>query len=68
MTERVREYHRLGIGEFALTGHPHAEEAYWFGEGVLPLLRDAGLWRRPGAADGAAGPRRRCRPRPGCGR
>ncbi len=27
VTERIGEYHRLGIGEFALTGHPHAEEA-----------------------------------------
>ncbi|MER7162326.1 LLM class flavin-dependent oxidoreductase [Streptomyces lydicus] len=55
VAERIKEYHRLGIEEFVLSGHPHVEEAYWFGEGVLPLLRDSGLWRRPGAADGAAG-------------
>jgi alkanesulfonate monooxygenase len=32
---------------------PHLEEAYWFGEGVLPLLRARGLWQHPapGSAD-----------------
>lgn len=47
---RITEYHRLGIDEFILSGHPHVEESYWFGEGVLPLLAEAGLWSRP--ADG----------------
>ena len=27
-----------------LSGYPHLEEAYWFGEGVLPVLRERGLW------------------------
>ncbi|MEE4420189.1 LLM class flavin-dependent oxidoreductase [Streptomyces bugieae] len=53
VAERIEEYHRLGIEEFILSGHPHVEEAYWFGEGVLPLLRHKGLWRHPGAPDGA---------------
>lgn len=44
---RIVEYHRLGIDEFVLSGHPHLEEAYWFGEGVLPLLSDMGLWTHP---------------------
>jgi alkanesulfonate monooxygenase len=41
------EYASLGIGEFILSGYPHSEEAYWFGEGVLPLLEERGLWRNP---------------------
>lgn len=44
---RIIEYHRLGIDEFVLSGVPHLEEAYWFGEGVLPLLAQAGLWTHP---------------------
>ncbi|WP_407548700.1 LLM class flavin-dependent oxidoreductase [Streptomyces sp. Pv4-95] len=51
VAERIAEYHRLGIDEFILSGHPHVEEAYWFGEGVLPLLREADLWRHPTAGD-----------------
>lgn len=47
VAERVKEYHALGIDEFVLSGHPHLEEAYWFGEGVLPRLRAEGLWTHP---------------------
>src|SRR6478752_5912910 len=35
----VYEYHSVGFDEFILSGYPHLEEAYWFAEGVLPLLR-----------------------------
>ncbi|WP_089114774.1 LLM class flavin-dependent oxidoreductase [Streptomyces sp. SS07] len=48
VADRIREYHALGIDEFVLSGYPHLEEAYWFGEGVLPRLAEAGLWARPG--------------------
>ena len=34
----IREYHSVGFDEFILSGYPHLEEAYWFAEGVLPLL------------------------------
>ncbi|HEY3685424.1 MAG TPA: LLM class flavin-dependent oxidoreductase [Streptosporangiaceae bacterium] len=34
----IRDYRSLGIEEFILSGYPHLEEAYWFGEGVRPLL------------------------------
>jgi alkanesulfonate monooxygenase len=44
VANRIEEYHTLGIDEFLLAGHPHLEEAYWFGEGVVPLLRQRGLW------------------------
>ncbi|MGV9522498.1 LLM class flavin-dependent oxidoreductase [Streptomyces sp. JUS-F4] len=47
VAERIREYHALGIDEFVLSGYPHLEEAYWFGEGVLPRLAEAGLWTHP---------------------
>ncbi|MEU0050538.1 LLM class flavin-dependent oxidoreductase [Streptomyces sp. NPDC006184] len=47
VAERVKEYHALGIDEFVLSGYPHLEEAYWFGEGVLPRLAAQGLWTHP---------------------
>ena len=30
-----------------MSGYPHLEEAYWFGEGVLPILEKRGLWQHP---------------------
>jgi alkanesulfonate monooxygenase len=47
VADRIEEYASLGISEFILSGYPHLEEAYWFGEGVLPILRSRGLWRHP---------------------
>ncbi|MEV5645493.1 LLM class flavin-dependent oxidoreductase [Streptomyces flaveolus] len=47
VAERIEEYASLGIEEFVLSGYPHLEEAYWFGEGVLPRLAARGLWRHP---------------------
>jgi alkanesulfonate monooxygenase len=44
---RIQEYAALGIEEFVLSGYPHLEEAYWFGEGVLPRLAAEGVWRHP---------------------
>ncbi|WP_340557773.1 LLM class flavin-dependent oxidoreductase [Streptomyces sp. GSL17-111] len=49
VADRIAEYHRAGVDEFVLSSHPHLEEAYWFGEGVMPRLRDAGLWSHPSA-------------------
>ena len=56
VADRIVEYHRLGIDHFIMSGQPHLEEAYWFGEGVLPLLGHDGLLGRGGDidADGAA--------------
>ncbi|MET9254004.1 LLM class flavin-dependent oxidoreductase [Streptomyces sp. NPDC003717] len=47
VAERIEEYHRIGVDEFVLSGYPHLEEAYWFGENVLPRLAARGLWSRP---------------------
>jgi alkanesulfonate monooxygenase len=47
VADRIEEYHRLGIDEFVLSGYPHLEGAYWFGEGVLPELERRGLWTNP---------------------
>ena len=51
VAERIAEYHQLGIDHFILSGQPHLEEAYWFAEGVFPLLRRDGLLVSPGADD-----------------
>jgi alkanesulfonate monooxygenase len=47
VAERIEEYADAGIEEFVLSGYPHLEELYWFGEGVLPLLERRGLWQPP---------------------
>lgn len=58
VADRIEEYHRLGIDEFVLSGYPHLEGAYWFGEGVLPELERRGLWTNPAptAANGSSVP------------
>ena len=43
VADRIAEYHALGFDEFILSGYPHLEEAFWFGEGVMPVLRERGL-------------------------
>jgi alkanesulfonate monooxygenase len=43
VADRIEEYHRIGFDHFILSGQPHVEEAFWFGEGVLPRLRERGL-------------------------
>lgn len=47
VADLVEEYHAAGITEFVLSGYPHLEEAYWYGEGVLPELARRGLWTHP---------------------
>jgi alkanesulfonate monooxygenase len=51
VAERIGEYAALGISEFVLSGYPHLEEAYWFGEGVLPIVSERGLWSMPAAVE-----------------
>ncbi|MCM2418131.1 LLM class flavin-dependent oxidoreductase [Streptomyces sp. RKAG293] len=43
VADRIEEYHALGVEHFVLSGYPHLEEAYWFGEGVTPELAARGL-------------------------
>jgi len=47
VADRIEEYHSVGIDEFVLSAYPHLEGAYWFGEGVLPILAQRGLWTHP---------------------
>ncbi|QIK67231.1 LLM class flavin-dependent oxidoreductase [Nocardioides sp. HDW12B] len=54
VADRIEEYHALGIDEFVLSGYPHLEGAYWFGEGVLPVLEKRGLWKHPAPSTYAA--------------
>ena len=53
VAERIAEYAELGIDEFVLSGYPHLEELYWFGEGVLPQLAKRGLYEH--VTSGVAG-------------
>jgi alkanesulfonate monooxygenase len=54
VADRIEEYAALGISEFILSGYPHLEEAYWFGEGVLPELERRGRWQHPAPAGNLA--------------
>ncbi|WP_116051398.1 LLM class flavin-dependent oxidoreductase [Amycolatopsis palatopharyngis] len=49
VAERIEEYHSLGLSHMILSAQPHLEEAYTFGEGVLPLLRKRGVLAEPPA-------------------
>ncbi|GAA1760230.1 LLM class flavin-dependent oxidoreductase [Luedemannella helvata] len=42
VAERIEEYVKVGIRHFIVSGAPLLEEAYRFGEGVIPLFRKAG--------------------------
>ena len=54
VADRIAEYHALGIDEFVLSGYPHLEEAWWFGEGVMPILCRRGLWAPDGERVGGS--------------
>jgi len=38
VADRIREYQSIGMDHFVLSGFPKLEEAYRFGEGVVPLF------------------------------
>ncbi|WP_396923403.1 LLM class flavin-dependent oxidoreductase [Mycolicibacterium sp.] len=52
VADRIAEYAEIGIDEFIFSGYPHLEELFWFGEGVVPILRKRGLFDAgtPGAS------------------
>ncbi|WP_340540011.1 LLM class flavin-dependent oxidoreductase [Nocardioides sp. GXZ039] len=56
VADLIEQYHRIGIEEFILSGYPHIEEAYWFAEGVMPVLRRRGLLGEGRPADRHAQP------------
>jgi alkanesulfonate monooxygenase len=64
VADRITQYAELGLDHFILSGYPHLEEAYIFGEGVRPILarqgllgEDAGMARPTGPARTAFLPR-----------
>ncbi|QXC59385.1 LLM class flavin-dependent oxidoreductase [Aquihabitans sp. G128] len=63
VAERLAEYHEIGFDHVILSGQPHVEEAYWFGEGVIPKLRAAGIAAEPGQPIPIAGPAPESEPR-----
>ncbi|MEP9381773.1 LLM class flavin-dependent oxidoreductase [Nocardioides cheoyonin] len=54
IADLVEKYAEVGIEEFVLSGYPHLEESYWFGEGVLPELSRRGRWQHPHPVVGRA--------------
>jgi len=59
VADLIEEYHDHGLTELILSGYPHVEEAYAFGEGVVPVLRRRGLLdpaQPTGIATGGASP------------
>ncbi|MEU4237518.1 LLM class flavin-dependent oxidoreductase [Actinoplanes sp. NPDC026619] len=53
VADLIEEYAAAGISEFVLSGYPHLEESYRFGEGVLPELARRGRWRHPAPGRGS---------------
>lgn len=55
VADRIVEYHDLGVEHFILSGQPHLEEAYHFGEGAARILAGRGHFTSPAPfADAAA--------------
>jgi alkanesulfonate monooxygenase len=53
---RMKEYMQIGIDTFIMSGYPHLEEAYRFGELVLPLLPLAAGTHAPHVGSAHRGP------------
>ena len=49
VADLIETYHKTGFDHFILSGQPHLEEAWHFGEGAARVLRSRGLLADPGA-------------------
>jgi alkanesulfonate monooxygenase len=58
VADRIAEYAELGLDHFILSGYPHLEEAYTFGEGVRPILAKRGLLGEDAGVARPTGPAR----------
>jgi alkanesulfonate monooxygenase len=58
VADRITQYAELGLDHFILSGYPHLEEAYIFGEGVRPILARRGLLGEEAKAARPTGPGR----------
>jgi alkanesulfonate monooxygenase len=54
VADAIEAYRAVGFEEFILSGYPHLEEAYWFGENVMPILRRRGVLADGGPGDPSA--------------
>ena len=54
VADAIEAYRAVGFDEFILSGYPHLEEAYWFGENVMPILRRRGVLTDGGPGDPSA--------------
>ncbi|MBE7194465.1 LLM class flavin-dependent oxidoreductase [Gordonia polyisoprenivorans] len=50
VADLIAQYRAIGIDHFILSGQPHIEEAFWFAEGVAPLVRSVSADREPAPA------------------
>ncbi|MGC0366124.1 alkanesulfonate monooxygenase [Rhodococcus sp. 27YEA15] len=52
VADRIAEYAAIGLDHFVLSGYPHLEEVYNFGEGVRPILIERGLVQASSVSSG----------------
>lgn len=51
IADRLKQFLDIGVTTFLLQFHPMLEEMQRFGEHVVPLLEQAGIWRHPVKAE-----------------
>lgn len=55
VADRIAEYASIGLDHFILSGYPHVEEAFHFGEGVRPILERRGFVQQRDTAPSGVG-------------